>query len=194
LGESSQNAESFTHFAGTRNLDDLTVDEVTFFILCVFSSDRSIYKPPTPARDLIRGRVNSLSVTDNELMLQVAMAMSRTGHPVRAAPREAVQLLVRMTNRRDSSEDLVQEVFLRILKYGHSVPRRRRVCSLDVFNSPATRPTTLPEVEEGNAIGRCWDMPDQEPAPDDSLMHHEKSALLTKALALLSAEKREVLF
>jgi len=37
------------------------------------------------------------------------------------------------------------------------------------------------------------DMPDQEPAPDDSLMHHEKSALLTKALALLSAEKREVL-
>ena len=101
--------------------------------------------------------------------------------------------LVRMTNRRDSSEDLVQEVFLRILKYGHSY---RGDAEFVVWMFQLARNAANDHFRKWKKempLEDAGDMPDQEPAPDDSLMHHEKSALLTKALALLSAEKREVL-
>ena len=101
--------------------------------------------------------------------------------------------LVRVTNKRDSSEDLVQEVFFRILKYGHSYRGEApfTVWMYQLARNAATdhfrkwkRETPLDGTEESA---------DNEPAPDDSLVHDERSELLKKALAMLSAEKREVL-
>jgi len=101
--------------------------------------------------------------------------------------------LVRVTNRRDSSEDLVQEVFFRILKYGHSY---RGEAPFTVWMYQLARNAATDHYRKWKneqPLDGAEETAGQDPAPDDSLVHDEKSELLKKALALLSAEKREVL-
>jgi RNA polymerase sigma-70 factor (ECF subfamily) len=101
--------------------------------------------------------------------------------------------LVRVTNRRDSSEDLVQDVFFRILKYGHSF---RGEAPFTVWMYQLARNAATDHFRKWKnemPLEGAEDTPDQDPAPDDSLVRDEKSELLKKALALLSPEKREVL-
>jgi RNA polymerase sigma factor (sigma-70 family) len=102
--------------------------------------------------------------------------------------------LVRLTNRRDASEDMVQEVFFRILKYGHSfrgeapftvwLYQLARNAATDHFRKWKN------EIRDDQAVK---EKPDEDPSPGESLEIAERSELLTKALLLLSAEKREVL-
>jgi RNA polymerase sigma factor (sigma-70 family) len=102
--------------------------------------------------------------------------------------------LVRLTNKRDASEDLVQEVFFRILKYGHS------------FRGDAPFTVWMYQLARNAAVDnfRKWknetplddsilEAPDHEPSPGESLEQAELSQLLKQALALLSEDKREVL-
>jgi RNA polymerase sigma factor (sigma-70 family) len=101
--------------------------------------------------------------------------------------------LVRVTNKRDSSEDLVQEVFFRILKYGHSF---RGDAPFTVWMYQLARNAATDRFRKWKKEMPLEDAehtPDQEPAHDDSLVHVENSELLKKALGLLSEEKREVL-
>jgi RNA polymerase sigma factor (sigma-70 family) len=101
--------------------------------------------------------------------------------------------LVRVTNKRDSSEDLVQEVFFRILKYGHSF---RGEAPFTVWMYQLARNVATDyfrKWKHESPLDGAEETPDTEPAPDDSLVHDEKSELLKKALEMLTAEKREVL-
>jgi RNA polymerase sigma-70 factor (ECF subfamily) len=101
--------------------------------------------------------------------------------------------LVRVTNRRDSSEDLVQDVFFRILKYGHSF---RGDAPFTVWMYQLARNAATDHFRKWKnemPLDGTEHVPDQDPPADDSLMHDEKSELLRKALAMLPAEKREVL-
>ena len=151
--------------------------------------------PPYPLRDQIRSRVNSQATTDNELMLQV-----RDGDVVKLGvlfERHNVKLynfLVRLTNRPDVSEDLVQDVFLRIMRYGHSFRGEApfTVWMYQLARNAATdhfrkwrRETSLPES--------AAETPDSDPLPAESLEQEERAELIKKALALLPVEKREVL-
>lgn len=101
--------------------------------------------------------------------------------------------LVRVTNRRDTSEDLVQDVFFRILKYGHSF---RGEAPFTVWMYQLARNAAMDHFRKWKnetPLEGADEKPGQDPAPDDSLVHDEKSEFLKKALALLPAEKREVL-
>jgi RNA polymerase sigma-70 factor (ECF subfamily) len=139
--------------------------------------------------------VNSQAATDNELMLRV-----RDGDVVKLGilfERYNVKLynfLVRLTNRPDVSEDLVQDVFLRIMRYGHSFRGEApfTVWMYQLARNAATdhfrkwrRETPLPES--------AAETPDKDPLPADSLEQKERAELIKKALALLPVEKREVL-
>ncbi|MBF8296836.1 MAG: sigX [Bacteroidetes bacterium] len=101
--------------------------------------------------------------------------------------------LVRVTNRRDTSEDLVQDVFFRILKYGHSF---RGEAPFTVWMYQLARNAATDHFRKWKnemPLEGADEKPGQDPAPDDSLVHDEKSEFLKKALSLLPAEKREVL-
>jgi RNA polymerase sigma factor (sigma-70 family) len=101
--------------------------------------------------------------------------------------------LVRVTSRRDSSEDLVQEVFFRILKYGHSF---RGEAPFTVWMYQLARNAATDHFRKWKnemPLDEAQDAPDPDLSPDDSLVHDEKSEMLKRALALLSDEKREVL-
>jgi RNA polymerase sigma-70 factor (ECF subfamily) len=101
--------------------------------------------------------------------------------------------LVRVTNKRDSSEDLVQEVFFRILKYGHSF---RGEAPFTVWMYQLARNAAADHFRKWkneSPLDETFDPPAPDPAPDDILAQDEKSELLKLALARLPNEKREVL-
>jgi RNA polymerase sigma-70 factor (ECF subfamily) len=102
--------------------------------------------------------------------------------------------LLRLTNRRELSEDIVQDVFLRILRYGHSfrgdapftvwMYRLARNAAADQFRKWGRE---MPTDEEPA------DQPSDDPLPSDAVEGNESIGLLRAALARLTADKREVL-
>jgi len=101
---------------------------------------------------------------------------------------------VRHTSKRDASEDLVQEVFLRILKYRHTfrgeapfsvwMYRLAHNVSSDYYRKWRR------EVPADESIAET---PDDDPTAEESLVRNEEHALLSRALDRLSEDKREVL-
>jgi RNA polymerase sigma-70 factor (ECF subfamily) len=101
---------------------------------------------------------------------------------------------VRLTNRRDASEDLVQEVFLRVLKYRHTyrgesqftvwMYRIARNAWVDYFKKARREVPFNEEAEEPIS---------EDPNPGENLEDQQKIAHLRSALARLSPDKREVL-
>ncbi|HTY36919.1 MAG TPA: RNA polymerase sigma factor [Bacteroidota bacterium] len=101
--------------------------------------------------------------------------------------------LVRVTNRRDSSEDLVQEVFFRILRYGHSF---RGDAPFTVWMYQMARNVAADHFRKWkheSPLDASIDPPAQDVGADESLDLDERAQLLRTALSKLSDEKREVL-
>jgi DNA-directed RNA polymerase specialized sigma24 family protein len=70
---------------------------------------------------------------DNELMLKVRDGdLGKLSFLFERYHRALFNFFLRSTGSRDLSEDLVQEVFLRILKYRHTFSARQPVFGLDV--------------------------------------------------------------
>lgn len=98
----------------------------------------------------------------------------------------------RMTGDRPASEDLVQEVFVRVLKYRASYVERgsfrgwlfriARNVRHDVARSPALEP-----------IPGGMDIPLGEPGPAVQLEQRETASLLRQALQQLPPDKRELI-
>ena len=131
------------------------------------------------------------SATDEDLMLQVRNGAGETlGVLFDRYQTPLFNFYCKLTGNRSLSEDLVQEVFLRILRYRQSyqpgTPFRAwiyqiaRNARIDHFRK--TRPQT--ELE-----------PDMLPPviPTDSAQEQQEAALLNSALMRLPEEKREVL-
>lgn len=108
--------------------------------------------------------------------------------------RQVYGFLYRMTSNRELSEDLVQDVFLRILKYRDSYQPQTafspwmygiaRNALIDVIRKrrpEASWDDAMPEVASA-----------EEPA-DERLRSQQEVAILQRALASLPADKREVL-
>jgi len=135
------------------------------------------------------------SPTDNEIMLQV-----RDGDVAKLAilferyHGKLFNFLVRVTDRRDVSEDLVQEVFFRVLKYKHTfrgdapftawMYQMGRNAAADHFRKWKEDPAPHETMEAHEA-------PDA--TASDMLEHMEQNSLLHLALSRLPLEKREVL-
>ena len=102
--------------------------------------------------------------------------------------------LVRLTNRRDTSEDMVQDVFFRILKYGHSF---RGEAPFTVWMYQLARNAAADHFRkwkyETRSDGTAEETADEGQLPGDSMVHTEEAELLKRALSRLSPEKREVL-
>jgi RNA polymerase sigma-70 factor (ECF subfamily) len=102
--------------------------------------------------------------------------------------------LNRMTGRRDVAEDLVQEVFLRILKYRATYRddarfetwafRIARNARADYYMK---RDTIEPLSDEALAS------PDGAPGPEDELERQGEAALLRRALLQLRDDRRELI-
>jgi RNA polymerase sigma-70 factor (ECF subfamily) len=131
------------------------------------------------------------SIPDEELMGQVRNGIGEMlGVLFERYQSPLFNFYLRLTGDRSVSEDLVQEVFLRILKYRHSyqpeTPFRAwiyqiaRNARVDHFRK--NRPETSLEPEMSPAV-----------IPNDVAQEEQEAALLRRALLELSEEKREVL-
>lgn len=101
---------------------------------------------------------------------------------------------VRHTNRRDASEDLVQDVFLRILKYRQTF---RGDAPFTVWMYQLARNASNDYFKKWNRETPAESLPeeiqDQSESPNDLLHTTEQSRFVRMALQRIGPEKREVL-
>jgi RNA polymerase sigma-70 factor (ECF subfamily) len=145
----------------------------------------------TDAVDIISDR------SDHELMLAVrAGEIDRLGDLFERHHRPLYGFLVRLTGNRVASEDLVQLVFFRILKYRHTyrdegkfsawIYHLARKVAVDHYrkNSSATVTSDPSDLHE---------IPDQAPHAAERASVNNDLELMQTALAQLPLEQREVL-
>jgi RNA polymerase sigma-70 factor, ECF subfamily len=135
--------------------------------------------------------------TDTELMLAVREGdVERFGVLFDRHHQRIYEFFYRLGGNAAVSEDLVQEVFLRMLKYRHTfradsefrgwMYHIARTVRIDRFRSQREE-TPLLEGDVENARGRSV------PGPDDSIEEMERAELLQRALLRLPEDKRELL-
>lgn len=135
------------------------------------------------------------SPADEELMLQVRNGnLARLSELFERYQTPLFQFHLRMTGHRQLSEDLVQEVFLRVLRYRHTyqpgapfntwVYRIARNVRMDNFRRKN------PELQPGVNFHLA---PDPAVLPDQHQQVRQEEALVRAALARLEEDKREVL-
>jgi RNA polymerase sigma factor (sigma-70 family) len=135
------------------------------------------------------------SIDDHQLMNQVkAGETDKLGLLFEKYHRPLYNLFLWQTRNPSLSEDLVQEVFLRILKYRRSYRGEGQFRTWMFRIAHSTRldhyrrkkhPTT--SMDEGVMI------PDESPAPDQIIEDQDRSRMLMQALSQLSEVKREML-
>ncbi|HTL69142.1 MAG TPA: sigma-70 family RNA polymerase sigma factor [Lacunisphaera sp.] len=135
--------------------------------------------------------------TDHDLMIAVrAGEIRRLGDLFERHNRRLYGFFVRLTNQPAVSEDLVQIVFYRILKYRHTYRDEgkfsawfyhlARKVAADHFRKHASTPAPTDPAE-------LHEEPDAEPQPSEQAATAEDVTLLRAALARLPLEHREVL-
>jgi len=142
-----------------------------------------------------REKTGRMAPTDNELMEQV-----RDGKVEKLAllfERHQTMLFnffLRLTGNRAASEDLVQEVFTRILKYraGYQGESRFVVWMYQIARNAHVdflrkRKPEVPLDERAEAT------PGREPLPEDRFEADQEAALVRRALDRLPERKREIL-
>ena len=128
--------------------------------------------------------------SDEELMLQVRNGAGEVlGDLFNRYQTPLFNYYLRLTGNRMLSEDLVQEVFLRILKY-------RRTYNGNAFRAWIYRIARNARMDHlrGQHPQTEW-TPEMSPAvhPGDPAQQQQEAALLNRALMQLPEEKREVL-
>jgi len=140
--------------------------------------------------------VNPVEITDHDLMLAVrAGEIARLGDLFERYHRPLYGFFVRLTGQRTASEDLVQLVFYRILKYRHTyrdegkfsawIYHLARKVAADHFRKNA--PVVLAEPDD------LHEVPDRAPHAADQAAQADDLALMHRALGTLPLEQRELL-
>jgi RNA polymerase sigma-70 factor (ECF subfamily) len=135
------------------------------------------------------------SPTDNELMLQVRDGdVEKLGQLFERHHEKLYNFLVRLTNRRNVSEDLVQEVFFRILKYRHTFGGEAPFGAWMYQLARNAAAAYFRKWKEHSAIDETVEQRrGNEEMPSDILEQVERNSLIHLALSKLPREKREVL-
>ena len=134
-------------------------------------------------------------MTDNELMFQVRDGdVGKLGVLFERYHEKLYGFFVRHTNKREVSEDLVQDVFFRMLKYRHTfrgeapftvwMYQLARNASADYFRKWKNETPMAEGTEEQQSYDSL---------PSEQVQEQEEHRLLKAALSRLSEEKREVL-
>jgi len=134
-------------------------------------------------------------MTDNQIMEDV-----RDGRVEKLAilfERHHVALFnffLRLTGNRPASEDLVQDVFIRILKYRSTYQGEDR---LAVWLYKIARNAHIDFLRKQKGAIPLEDQFEEahspEPLPEERIVREQEAALLTRALARLSPKKQEIL-
>jgi len=140
-------------------------------------------------------KTGRMSPTDNELMEQV-----RDGKVEKLAilfERYQTMLynfFLRLTGNRASSEDLVQEVFIRILKYRAGYQGESRF-AVWMFQIARNAHVDLLRKQKGELPldEQFVETPDREPLPGERFEADQEAALVRRALDRLPVKKRELL-
>jgi RNA polymerase sigma factor (sigma-70 family) len=108
--------------------------------------------------------------------------------------RALFNFFLRLTSERQASEDLVQDVFLRILKY-HATYRPGSQFRAWMYQLArhAYLDRRKPGSQEVPLDALAVDPPSRAPAASDVLQQDQQAALVRRALARLPEDKREVL-
>jgi RNA polymerase sigma factor (sigma-70 family) len=136
------------------------------------------------------------AISDNALMLRVKEGdLDKMGLLFQRHHRALFSFLYHMTGRRDTSEDIVQNVFYRMLKYRHSFSGdgefrtwmyhlARNVLTDTVKQNKQSRHEDLQVYEDkiGGGLG-----------PEAIFERKQDAEILHKAIARLSPEHREIL-
>ena len=137
---------------------------------------------------------NNGTVTDETLMHAVRNGdIAKLGVLFERYHRPLFEFLARMTGNPAAAEDLVQDVFVRVLKYRATwrdegrfetwLFRIARNARADYFRSRSTDAT----------IDEAADHPSRAPLAIDTLARHREVARLQRALMLLREDKRELI-
>ena len=100
---------------------------------------------------------------------------------------------LRMTGRPDDGEDLVQEVFLRMIHYRGTYRDDSRFETWMFQIARNARIDSFRKTRRDGSSGELRDPADPDPGPEESLVKRNETAMLRRAMALLPDEKREVL-
>ena len=137
--------------------------------------------------------MNSLS--DNQLMHDVRNGdVQKLGVLFERYNIILFNFILKLTSNKNFSEDLVQEVFLRILKYRHTFRGDGKFISWMYHIARNAHIDCFRKQKKDNIVDKEQDDPVcDNPDPGNKLEQDEETKLLLKALALLPNEKREVL-
>ncbi len=141
--------------------------------------------------------ITVVETTDHELMVAVrAGEVARLGELFERYQQRLYAFFLRLTNQPAVSEDLVQVVFYRILKYRHTyrdegrftawIYHLARKVAADHFRKHARAATATDPAD-------LQEHPDETASPDTRAATADDLALLQEALARLPLEQREVL-
>ncbi len=139
---------------------------------------------------------NVTAGSDNELMMRVRHGhTSELGILFERHHQRLLTYLMRMTGDRTASEDLVQEVFTRMLRFKEGFRGDRGGFSAWMYT--LAHNACMDYFRQG-ARHNHQPLPDQEPpveapGPHDQAETSQSIAILRRALLMLPAEKREVL-
>jgi RNA polymerase sigma factor (sigma-70 family) len=101
---------------------------------------------------------------------------------------------LRLTTNRQTSEDLVQEVFLRILKYRHTYRGESKFSTWMYQVARNAHIDHLRSRRPETPIDAVWEeQPSPQPLPQQQAENEQEADLLARALARLPLRKREVL-
>lgn len=134
-------------------------------------------------------------MTDNQLMLMVRDGdVDKLSHLFERHNEKLYNFFLKMTSNRELSEDLVQEVFLRILKYRQTyrgdgnfntwmfqIARNARI---DYFRKQKNEKVMENEIDLAVS---------EEPDPENQLNQNQEVEMIKKALNQLPDDKKEIL-
>ena len=140
------------------------------------------------------------SWTDHRLMLRVKEGqVAMLGVLFERHHRAMFNFFLRLTGRRDTADDLVQELFLRMLKYrqnyeseGH-YPAWMYQIARRVHLDYRRRTKQERHQESPEEPGAGDQLVSSHPVPEEAFLKREEADLIRTALAHLSPEKRELL-
>jgi RNA polymerase sigma-70 factor (ECF subfamily) len=136
-----------------------------------------------------------VSVRDGDLR-KLAILFERHNRPL-------YNFFVHMNGNPALSEDLVQDVFFRILRYRHTYDGKRsfsawmyqiaRNASIDMAHKNKGELQLVPQGAGDDETGGAREPASEMPGAEESLRRRQEIGLLKKALERLPEEKREVL-
>lgn len=100
---------------------------------------------------------------------------------------------LRMTGNSDDSEDLVQEVFFRMLNYRRNYRDNSRFETWMFQIARSVRIDAYRKSLRSGPLPKDQILIDPDPGPEENLMKKSETDLLRRALSMLPNEKREVL-